>query len=257
MAVQVYIGYDCNPKRAVGPKALFDRVIQGRRVQDLAEDWQVKDPSRTFEQIFITRKVKDRDGSEKEVEVSLAQLKWELDDLQDHLGHCATCKANVASERFKGGVFGGFGCFVQLPTPISKAFEDALMVGAKSAVEKQKVDPAIEFLNCLGKNKITGASMAQLRKSTPRGLESPEAASFTYGGFLSKHTVTTDQMLEALLSEKVDPKNTLLFHRFLENTHDTLVQSAEHPVEVRQQVKNLSAIYAMAAELGVSILTMR
>ncbi len=257
MAVQVFIGYDCAPKREAGPKTLFDRVVQARKVEALADEWQAKDPSRTFEQIFITRKVKDRDGSEKEVDVSLAQLKWEMDDMQNHLGSCMTCKANVASERFKGGMFGGFGCFVQIPSPIPKSFEDALIVGAKSAVERQKVDPAIEFLHSITKNKITGASMAKLRASQPKGMEAPDPLSFTWGGFLGKKTVTTDQMMEALLSDKVDPSKTLLFHRFLENTHDVLVQAADQPIEVREQVKNLSAIFAMAAELGVSIMTVR
>jgi hypothetical protein len=257
MVVQVFIGYDCAPKREVAPRELFERVVQARKVEALADEWQAKDPSRTFEQIFITRKAKDRDGSEKEVDVSLAQLKWEVGELQNHLGSCSTCKANVASERFKGGMFGGFGCFVQLPSPIPKAFEEALIVGAKSAFERHKVDPAIEFLHSINKNKVTGASIAQLRNAKPKAMESPEPLSFTYGGFLGKKTVTTDQIMEALLSEKVDPQRTLLYHRFLENTHDALVQSADQPVEVREQVKKLSSIFAMAAELGVSIQTMK
>jgi len=257
MGMHVVIGKDCPPKQALGVKSLLDRVSQARRVERLAADWQRKDPSRTFEQIFITRKVKDPHGVEVEEDVSLSALKWEFSDMQEHLTSCATCKANVASERFTGGLFGGFGCYVELPTPIPKALEEALIEGAKSAVAKSKIDPAIEFLNIIAKTKVTGAAYAKHRAESAKAFESKEALSYTYGGFLGKHTVTTDQLLEALTREKVDVKDTLLIHHFLENTHEALALGGKTPHDIREQVKHLSSIYAMAAELNLPVLSMR
>jgi len=257
MGIHVVIGKDCPPKQAMGVKNLLDRVTQARRVERLAAEWQRKDPSRTFEQIFITRKVKDPHGQEKEEDVSLSALKWEFSDMQEHLSSCATCKANVASERFTGGLFGGFGCFVELPSPLPKAFEEALIEGAKSAVEKSKIDPAIEFLNIIAKTKVSGAAYARERAESSKAFESKETLSYTYGGFLGKRTITTDQLLEALTSERVEVRNTLLYHHFLENTHQALVLGGKSPSDIREQVKHLSSIYAMAADLQLPVLSIK
>ncbi len=257
MGVHVVIGKDCPPKQALGVKNLLDRVSQARKVERLAAEWQRKDPSRTFEQIFITRRVKDPHGKEVDEDVSLSALKWEFSDMQNHLSSCMTCKANVASERFTGGVFGGFGCFVELPTPIPKAFEEALIEGAKSAVERSRVDPAYEFLNIIAKTKVTGAAYAKQRTEPGKAFESKEALTYTYGGFLGKRTISTDQLLEALTSEKVDPRNTLLYHHFLESTHQAIALAGTSPSNIREQVKHLSSIYAMAADLNLPVLSMK
>jgi hypothetical protein len=254
MVFCVYVGNDCGAKRAMGYHALFLRVSQAKAVERLTAEWAVKDPNMTAEQIFVKKKmVKQHDGSEREVDVSLAEMKMELGDLQDYLGECSHCKANVASDRFKGGINSGFGCFLELPLPLAKGFEQALIVGARNAVEFKSVDPAIAFLDHMTKTKVSGATMARMRKGEDRTFESTEPLSFSYGGFLSKRTITTDQILEMLLAEKTEPHNTLLYHHFLENTERALETSQEHSSEIKFQFKAMSAIFAVATELRVPV----
>jgi hypothetical protein len=253
MGFCVYVGNDCGPKHALGFQVLFKRVLQARDVEKMAAEWQVRDPHRTAEQIFITRKAKDPRGVDIEEEVSLAMLKWEMGDLQDYLGECGRCKANVATDRFSGSVGSGFGCFLELPTPLERRFEEALVAGTKQAVEHKAISPAIEFLHRLEKAKVTGATMSRMRSGDSKAFESATPLSYTYGGFLGKKTVTTDQLLEKLLAEKVGPEDTLLYHNFLENTELALEISKEQWNEVKFQVKALSAIFAVATELRVPV----
>jgi len=253
MGFCIYVGNDCGPKRTLGFQVLFKRVLQARDVERLAAEWQYKDPQRTAEQIFIKRKAKDPHGIDIEEEVSLATLKWEMGDLQDYLGECARCKANVATDRFSGSVGSGFGCFLELPSPLEKRFEEALVAGTKQAVEHKSISPAIEFLHRMEKAKVTGATVSKMRSSDPGAFESATALSYTYGGFLGKKTVTTDQLLEKLLADKVGPEDTLLYHNFLENTELALEISKEQWDDVKFQVKALSALFSVATELRVPV----
>ena len=253
MGFCVYVGNDCGPKRALGFQQLFKRVLQARDIEKMAAEWQVRDPHRTAEQIFITRKAKDPRGNDIEEEVALATLKWEMGDLQDFLGECGRCKANVATDRFSGSVGSGFGCFLELPTPLEKRFEEALVTGMKQAIEHKAISPAIEFLHRMEKAKVTGAAISKIRAGDAKAFESATALSYTYGGFLGKKTVTTDQLLEKLLAEKVGPEDTLLYHNFLENTELALEISKEQWADVKFQVKALSAIFAVATELRVPV----
>ena len=118
-------------------------------VEEMAAEWAKKDPNKTAEQIFIKTTWKDRDGEERERDISLSEARMQFYDLQSYLGQCATCSANVASDRFKGGVYSGFGCYLHVGHPISKELEDALMAGANRAVAQSKIEPSIALLDQL------------------------------------------------------------------------------------------------------------
>lgn len=169
-------------------------------------------------------------------------------DLQSYLGTCATCKANVASDRFKGGVYSGFGCYMQIGHPISKELEDAIMAGAKRVVAHAKIEPSIAFLDRIAKAKVTGQAIADLRKESPPGIESKQPQSVTWGGLFGKKTVTSDMLLEMFLTGEASPDDALLFHHFCENTH-TALQSSGATYEMREFITTMSALYGTAAEM--------
>lgn len=244
----ICIGKDCSAKRALGVSALAEKVRQAKEVEALASDWAQKDPNKTSEQIFMTIKVRDREGKMKDRQISLSEARMQFYDLQHYLGECTSCNANVASDRFKGGIFSGFGCYLYIKFPVSKDLEDALMLGAKRAVERSKIEPSIAFLDRIAKEKVTGATIAALRKADPPKIESTEPQTLTFGGFLSKKTINSDMILEMFLTGEAKPDDAFLFHHFCENIH-TALQSSGGSYEMREFITELSALYGTAADI--------
>jgi hypothetical protein len=173
-------------------------------------------------------------------------------DLQSYLGQCATCSANVNSDRFKGGVYSGFGCYLHVGHPISQELEDALMAGAKRAVAQSKIEPSIALLDRIAKTKVTGQVIADLRKEDPSGIESKSPQSVTWGGFLGKKTVTSDMLLEMFLTGEATPEDSLLFHHFCENVHMAL-QASDASYEMKEFITTISSLYGTAADLKKTI----
>jgi hypothetical protein len=244
----VSITQDCTAKQQLGVNGLAEKVFNAKEVEAMAAEWAAKDPNRTAEQIFIRTTWKDRDGVEREREISLSEARMQFYDLQSYLGTCATCSANVASDRFKGGVYSGFGCYLHVGHPISKDLEDALMLGAKRCVAHSKIEPSIVLLDRIVKAKVTGQVIADLRKETPPGIESKEPQSITWGGFLGKKTVTSDMILEMFLTGEASIEDSLLFHHFAENIH-TALQAGGGSYEMKEFVTTLSALYGTAADM--------
>ncbi len=58
----ICIGKECTAKRTHSVPTLAEKVVQSKEVEALASEWAQKDPNKTSEQIFLTIKVKDRDG---------------------------------------------------------------------------------------------------------------------------------------------------------------------------------------------------
>ncbi len=248
----VCITQNCTAKEQLGVNALAEKVFNAKEVEAMATEWAKKDPNRTAEQIFIKTTWKDRDGNEREREISLSEARMEFYDLQSYLGQCATCSANVASDRFKGGVYSGFGCYMQIGHPISKDLEDALMAGAKRAVAHAKIEPSIAFMDRIAKAKVSGQVVADLRKESPPGIESKEPQSITWGGLFGKKTINSDMLLEMFLTGEASPEDALLFHHFCENVH-TALQSEGASYEMREFITTLSALYGTAADLKRTI----
>ena len=143
----ICIGKECTAKRTMEVTALAAKVLQAKMVEALAADWAARDPTKTAEQIFTTTVVKDRDGNERERQISISEARMEFYDLQHFLSECTSCSANVCSDRHKGGVFSGFGCLMHIDIPISKDLEDTLMMGANRAINNAKVEPSIVLLD--------------------------------------------------------------------------------------------------------------
>ncbi len=244
----ICIGKECTAKRALSVPALAEKVMQAKEVEALASEWARKDPNKTSEQIFLTIKVKDRDGSPLDRQISISEARMQFYDLQNFLGECTSCNANVASDRFKGGVHSGFGCYIHIDSPISKELEDALFLGAKRAVANSKIEPSVAFLDRIAKEKVSGNNIAAKRKESPPGIVSSAPQTFTYGGFLSKKTISTDMLLEMFLSGEASPEDAFLFHHFCENIH-TALQDAGSPYEIRDFITELSALYGTAADI--------
>lgn len=244
----VCITRDCNAKQQLGVNTLAEKVFNAKEVEALAAEWQEKDPNRTAEQIFIKTTWKDREGNAREREMSLSEARMQFYDLQSFLGQCATCPANVASERFKGGVFSGFGCYMHIGYPISRELEDAIVAGAQRAVAHSKIEPSIAFLDRIVKAKITGNVIDNLRRESPPGIESKQPQTITWGGFLGKKTVTSDMLLEMFLSGEANSEDALLFHHFCENIHTALLDK-QAPYEMRDFITTISTLYGTAAEL--------
>ncbi len=244
----VCITQNCTAKEQLGVNALAEKVFNAKEVEELATEWAKKDPNRTAEQIFIKTTWKDREGNEREREISLSEARMQFYDLQSYLGQCATCSANIASDRFKGGVYSGFGCYMSVGYPISKDLEAALMAGANRAVKNSKIEPSIAFLDRIVKAKVTGQVIAELRKEDPPGIESKEPQSISWGGFLGKKTVTSDMLLEMFLTGEASPEDALLFHHFCENIH-TALQTGGGSYEMREFITTISALYGTAADL--------
>lgn len=248
----VCITYDCTAKQQLGVNGLAEKVFNSKEVEKMAAEWAEKDPNRTAEQIFIKTTWRDRDGVDREREVSLSEARMQFYDLQSYLGTCATCPANVASDRFKGGVYSGFGCYMQVGHPIAKDLEDALMAGANRAATQSKIEPSIAFLDRIAKIKITGKVIADLRKDDPPGIESKKPQSLTYGGFLSKKTITSDMLLEMFLTGEASSDDALLFHHFCENIH-TALQDKGASYEMKNFITTMSTLYGTAADLKRTI----
>jgi hypothetical protein len=228
--------------------SLADKVHHAKEVEALAAAWAEKDPSKTAEQIFLTKKVRDRDGSMRERQVSVSEARMEFYDLQSYLAECTSCNANVASDRFKGGVFSGFGCIIHIDYPISKAIEYAFMVGAIRASHYSKSEPSVALIDRITKEKLTGAPIASLRSLDPPGIESTEPQTLTYGGFIGKKTINSDQLLEMMLKATISPEDALVYHHFLENTH-TALQEAGANIDMREFITDLSALFGTAADI--------
>jgi hypothetical protein len=248
----VSITQTCTAKEQLGVNGLAEKVFNAKEVEAMAAEWAAKDPTKTAEQIFIKTTWKDRDGMEREREISLSEARMQFYDLQSYLGTCATCPANVNSDRFKGGVYSGFGCYLHVGHPISKDLENALMEGAKRCVAHSKIEPSIAFLDRIVKAKVTGQVIADLRKESPPGIESKEPQSITWGGFLGKKTVTSDMLLEMFLTGEASPDDALLFHHFAENVH-TALQAAGGSYEMKEFMTTLSALYGTAADLKKTV----
>ena len=248
----VSITQNCTAKEQMGVNALAEKVFNAKEVEELAAEWAEKDPNRTAEQIFIKTTWKDREGTEREREISLSEARMQFYDLQSYLGQCSTCAANVASDRFKGGVYSGFGCYLHVGHPISKDLEDALMKGANRAVKNSKIEPSIAFMDRIVKAKVTGKAIADLRKEDPPGIESKEPQSITWGGFFGKKTVNSDMLLEMFLTGEANPDDALLFHHFCENIH-TALQTEGASYEMREFITTISALYGTAAELKKTV----
>ncbi|UCC93506.1 MAG: hypothetical protein JSW25_02235 [Thermoplasmata archaeon] len=248
----VSITQDCTAKQQLGVNGLAEKVFNAKEVEAMAAEWAQKDPNRTAEQIFIKTTWKDRDGNEREREISLSEARMQFYDLQSYLGTCATCGANVASDRFKGGVYSGFGCYLHIGHPISKDLEDALMAGAQRAVANSKIEPSIAFMDRIAKAKVSGQVIADLRKESPPGIESKQPQSISWGGFLGKKTINSDMLLEMFLSGEATPEDALLFHHFAENIH-TALQTTGGSYEMKEFITTLSALYGTAADMKKTI----
>lgn len=244
----VSITQDCTAKQQLGVNALAEKVFNAKEVEKMAAEWAKKDPNRTAEQIFIKTTWKDRDGQDREREISLSEARMQFYDLQSYLGQCATCSANVASDRFKGGVYSGFGCYLHIGHPISKDLEDALMAGANRAATQSKIEPSIALLDRIAKMKVTGKAISDLRNEDPPGIESKAPQTITYGGFLSKKTITSDMLLEMFLTGEASSDDALLFHHFCENIH-TALQDKGASYEMKDFVTTISALYGTAADM--------
>jgi hypothetical protein len=253
MGIRFVIGRDCSAKQAMAVEELVWRVQKAQEIEIIGTQWQASDPTLTNEQIIIDWTETAPDGTEQTVQKSIAELKMEYGDLQRYLAECQKCKANVASDRFSGGVCSGYGCLFTLYPPIPKEFEEALIAGAKAAVANAKVVPAIEFLNKIVKNKLTGEWVKGLRGGEDPLLESKSALEFTYGGFMSKKTVDTNQMLQLLLTQTVAPDDSLLFHMFLEHSVIGIKQGRIATAELLTQVETLSATFAAAGDMRATI----
>ena len=252
----VCIGKDCTAKSALGVTALAEKVFKAKEVEAVAAEWAQKDPNKTAEQIFLTTQWKDREGNVRERQISVSEARMEFYDLQNYLGECTSCPANISSERFKGGVFSGFGCYMVIGSPISKSLEDAIMAGANRAVTFAKSEPSISFLERIAKEKVTGNAIAALRNESPPGIESTAPQSITWGGMFGKKTVTSDMLLEMFLTGTATPDDCLLFHHFCENIHTALLEQ-NAPYDLRQYVTNLSTLYGTSAEMGRPITVYR
>ncbi len=253
MGIRFVIGRDCSAKQAMSLDSLVWRVHKAREIEMIGTQYQASDPTLTNEQIIIDWTETAPDGTEQTVQKSIAELKMEYGDLQRYLAECQKCKANVASDRFSGGVCSGYGCFFTLYPPLPKDFEEALVAGAKAAVANAREEPAIEFLNRIVKTKITGEPIKGLRGGEEPLLESSSALEFTYGGFLSKKTVNTDQMLQLLLTENVTPDDSLLFHHFLEHTVMGMKEERIATAELLTEVETLSALFAAAGSMRAAV----
>ena len=244
----ICIGKECTAKRTLSVPALAEKVIQAKEVEALASEWARKDPNKTSEQIFLTIKVKDRDGNLRDRQISISEARMQFYDLQNYLGECTSCNANVASDRFKGGVHSGFGCYIRIDSPITRELENALFLGAQRAVANSKIEPSVAFLDRIAKEKVSGNKIAAKRRETPPGIESTAPQTFTYGGFMSKKTITTDMLLEMFLSGEASPEDAFLFHHFCENIH-TALQDTGGSYEIREFITELSALYGTAADI--------
>lgn len=251
MTVYVCIGRKCSAKEAMTIPDLLRKVDEAKEVEQVAAEWAEREPDKTSEQIFITRTETMPDGTEREKQISVSEARMEFYDLQRFLGECTSCPANVASDRFKGGVFSGFGCAVRLPEPVPSELEAALMAGAKRAVELSKIDPAIQFLDGIGKRKIVGTTVQKMRSDGK--MEGAKPISMTYGGFLSKKTVTSDQMLEMFTIDGVNGDDAMLYHHFLEKTNEAIREMDSVSLGTRDLITSLSAIYGTASQTGASI----
>ena len=145
----ICIGKECTAKRTLDVPTLAEKVVHAKEVEALASEWAAKDPNKTSEQIFLTIKVKDRDGSFRDRQISISEARMQFYDLQNYLSECTSCNANVASDRFKGGVHSGFGCYLQIASPISKELENAVFLGAQLAVSNSNIEPSIAFLDLI------------------------------------------------------------------------------------------------------------
>ncbi len=244
----ICITKDCTAKKSLGVTNLAEKVFKAKEVEAVAAEWAQRDPTKTAEQIFLTTEWKDREGNVRERQISVSEARMEFYDLQRFLSECTSCRANVASDRHKGGVFSGFGCYLNIGYPISKELEDSLVAGANRVVAFSKTEPAIAFLDRIVKERVTGAYIQAVRQQSPPGIESTEPQSITWGGFFGKKTITSDMLLEMFLTGEAGPDDCLLFHHFCENIHTALLER-NASYELRAYITTLSALYATAAEL--------
>lgn len=253
----ICIGKDCTAKNTLGVPGLADKVNQAKEVEKLAAEWAQKDPNKTAEQIFMTTTWRDREGKVHERQMSISEARMQFYDLQNYLSECSMCQANVASDRFRGGVFSGFGCILHMEYPISKELEEVLWAGARRAAENAKTEPSVAFLEKIVKEKVTGDPIAKLRKTDPPSMEITEAESLTWGSFLSKKTITSDQLMEMFLDRSVAPDQALIYHHFLENTNQAMVDNEIGSLDMRDFILEMSSVYAMGADMQKIIMVHR
>ena len=83
----------------------------------------------------------------------------------------------------------------------------------------------------------------------PPKIESTAPQSITFGGFMSKKTITSDQLFEMFFKDEVPPEDGLIYHHFLENTHNAIKEIGTISYAITDFIVQLSSLYGTAADM--------
>jgi hypothetical protein len=199
MAADYFIHLECTPKRSlgdgdavVGTATLLD-LLKARHQAVLIQEAARRD-GHSPSGISLTVRTTGPDRRPVEKTVTFEELVSKSAPLESHASACEGCPANLFSAPF--------GCYGIVPYPITRAAEEWLMgrVQPTSMVGGFLCNHTVEDFGYTGEpiRKMRAAGLLESSKAVTKVIE---------GGWLSKKTLTSDQILQGILAvgDVVDP----------------------------------------------------
>ena len=202
MAADYFVHVTCAPKQALGSGdavhgtwALHE-LLKARSAADVIAQF-AEQGGRSPAGVSVTFGTSGPDNRVVEKSATFEELLEQSAPLEMHAGACHGCPANVFVKPF--------GCGGQIPYPISRAAEEWLM-------KLLQPTTTVGGFLCSHSIKDFGYTGEPIRKMRARGLlESTTPVARVEGSWLSKRTVTSDQILQAMLAvgEPLNPAHCM------------------------------------------------
>jgi len=186
MSVDWFVNRDCAAKRDLTAQGILEGEKFRATADEVIEKARRHDPDTPLEQIVIKHTLWTPEGEELR-DISAAEMLELAGELDPYRPACEDCQANVAAEPF--------GCLGCINYPFSAAGERWLMGQLPASLKS-----AAGFLLQQAKMDFgwTGATFAELRRTSHRFFELRRAPSRSWGGLFSRSIITADQLYSAM-----------------------------------------------------------
>jgi hypothetical protein len=184
LAIDYVLDLPCAVKHALPTEQLAARIKDGGGA-GIFDMLRYQGDQRPASEIIITRRRQTPQG-EQDQTVTLQQMIDADDDLEPLEPHCLGCSANLRTA--------AFGCFGSINYPITAATEAWLMALLPAQLTSTAGELLMRAIKDFG---YDGAPVAAMRRREDL-FEAKKPVNRRWGSLLSKTTITSDQILQAM-----------------------------------------------------------
>jgi hypothetical protein len=241
MGIQYLLEHPCRPKTELGVEHLLNLVKTARSVAPKKGVAVVE----TAVVLSVPTELGGAAGMDEAVRKDLTTLEY-------YVSECLSCPANVASEGSGGGIESAFGCYYELPYPITGYLEDILLHAAFAAFEDPGNNPGLKLVTGMLKAYPKGRNTpaARVRKMGKEFFErkAPKETKLELGGH--KVVVDSNHIATILMAGPVPPQAGLAYATLLTRGVERAKTHGVGDPRVAGPLLKVAAMAKAASKLG-------